>query len=83
MVGAAASSALTVFGTGHSADDGVDVGALALDFVGVETPPRDAVVADAHDEDATLLERRAVRLGPRPVDLHKDGVAIDRRPEDL
>ena len=49
----------------------------------VETPPRDAVVAGAHDDDSTLLKRRAVRLGSRPVNLRKDGVALDRRPEDL
>src|SRR4249920_3434312 len=78
-----AASALTVFGTRHSADNGVDVSALAFDFVGVETPPRDAIVADAHDDDTTLLERRAVDLGSRPVDLHEDGVSINRRPEDL
>jgi hypothetical protein len=56
----AAVGALMVFGTRHPADDGVDVGALALDFVDVETPPCDAVVANTHDEDATLLKRRAV-----------------------
>src|SRR4051812_18152213 len=75
--------ALAVFSSRHAADDGVDVGPLALDLVDVETPPIDAVVADAHDEDATLVERRAVRLGSRPVDLHEDGVPIDRRPEGL
>jgi hypothetical protein len=45
--------------------------------------PCDAVVADAHDDDATLVKRRAVRLGSGPVDLHEDGVAVDRRPADL
>ena len=67
----AAAPALTVVRTRHAPDDGVDVGALAFDFVDVETPPRDAVVADAQDDDTTLLERRAVRLGARPVDLRR------------
>jgi hypothetical protein len=57
MVAGGHPPALTVIGTRHVADDGVDVGALGLDFVDVETPPRDAVVTDdAHDDDASLLK---------------------------
>jgi hypothetical protein len=70
--------ALPVVGTGHVPDDGVDVGALALDLVDVEAAPGDAIVADAGDGDAALVERRAVGLGSRPVDLDEDGVTIDR-----
>src|SRR3954470_23864610 len=36
-------SPLAVFRTGHVPDDGVDVGALGLDFVDVDTAPRDAL----------------------------------------
>jgi hypothetical protein len=74
---------LLVFGARHAADDRVDVGTLALDLVGVQASPCDAVVADAQDEDAALLKRRAVRLGFGPVNLREDGVAVDRRPDDL
>src|SRR4051812_31089546 len=74
---------LAIFGTRHAAHDGVDVGALALDLVDVQPPPRDPVVADTHDDDPALVKRRAVRLGPRPVDLDEDGVALNRGPQNL
>ena len=76
-------SELPVLGTGHATDDGIDVFALSLDLVDVEASPGDVVIADAHDDDATLLERRAVRLGPRPMDLREDDVTVDRRPQDV
>src|SRR5213078_309697 len=74
---------LTVFATRHTADDGVNVRALHVNFVHVEASPCDAVATDPQDEHATLVERRAVLLGSRPVDLDKDAVAISRRPEGL
>jgi hypothetical protein len=43
--------------------------ALGVDFIDVLTPPGDAVVVDAHDDDATPTVRRAVGLGSRPVAL--------------
>src|SRR4051812_36905898 len=63
MESASGGSELTVLGTRHATDDGIDVRAFAFDFVDVEAPPGDAVLADAHDDDATLVERCAVRLG--------------------
>ena len=45
--------------------------------------PRDAVVADSHDQDAAFIERGTVRLGSRPADLDEDRAAIDRRAQEL
>jgi len=70
---------LVAFGTGHAAHDRVDAGISARDLVDVQPAPCDAVVANAHGDDAALVERRAVGLGPGPVDLDQDGVGIDRR----
>src|SRR6478735_2161814 len=74
---------LIVVGTGHPADDGVDICALVLDVVDVEATPTDAILADAHDQNAALIERGAVRPGSRPVDLEEDSVAVDRGTEYL
>jgi hypothetical protein len=41
-----------LFGTRHAAHEGIDVCTVALDFVDVQTTQSDAVVADAHDDDA-------------------------------
>ena len=45
--------------------------------------PRDAVVTDAHDQDAALVQRRPVGLRSRPVDLREHGVAVRCRAEGL
>ena len=52
----AACWALGFVGARHAADGRVDGSALALDFVHVEASPRDAVVADSHDQDAAFIE---------------------------
>src|SRR4051794_26571709 len=67
----------------HPADRGVDVRAFGLQLIDVETAPRNPVVPHARDEDATLLERGAIRLGSGPADLEEDRVAVRGRPKDL
>src|SRR3954465_6472743 len=83
MVAAGDVPALAVFGTRHASHDGIDAGTVALDFVDVKTPPRDAALTDPHDDDATLVKRRAALLGCSPVDLPKGDVTVGRRPEHL
>jgi hypothetical protein len=52
-------------------DDGVDVGALGLDFVDVETAPSDALVRVPAMMTTALVEAGTIGLGARPVDLTK------------
>src|SRR3954447_26400176 len=70
---------LLIFRARHTADRGIDVGAFGLYLIGIQTAPGDSAVPHARDEDATLVERGAVRLGSGPVDLDEDRVAVRRR----
>ena len=55
---------LSIVGAGHTPDHRVNVSALAFHFLRIQAPPRNTIVADAHDEDATLLKGRAIRFVP-------------------